>query len=370
MQKKISAVFLFIFLTGNIVFAQAPEDSWNIGFGVSYPRLLSIWSGAYSGDESYGAFASIQRNFTEHVGLRFMSKYSHMQTFYDARGNDDPSTINLFSGNFDMIYYLIPCESISPYFLMGGSILYFKLEDAYNPDLNGFWTEYQFNFAFGFEWTLSNPWKFKTEVCYLTPSTNKLDGEESAHEHKGLFGSNSDTYFSFDFGLLYYFSLGAPSKSCDIYSGIRNEVPVTKSPTLEEIEEIVKKYSVQPTAVVSAPIMEEEQNWVLVGVNFQTGSNKLTLESYPILLNTIQVLTQKPELIVEIGGHTDNIGSEKYNMKLSEIRAQTVKNYLVSKGISGDRLIVKGYGESMPVADNNSAEGRALNRRIEFNVIK
>ena len=374
MQKIISAAFLFIFLFGSSVMAQAPEDSWNIGFGGSYPRLISIWTGAYSGDENFGAFASIQRNFTEHVGLRFMGKYSRMQTIYDTKGADDPSSVNLFSGNLDIIYYLVPCESISPYFSLGTSLLYFNLENALFPGLNKFWAEYQFNFGFGSEWTLADDWKLKTEIEYLTPSTNKLDGEDASHEHKGLFGSNSDTYFSFDLGVLYYFSLGAPSKTCDLYSGIRNEVPVTKSPTIQEIEEIVKKYAAQkdttPQVMVSAPMMEEEENWILVGVNFQLGSNKLTPESYPILLHTIEVLAEKPELRVEIGGHTDNTGSEEYNLKLSEIRAQTVKNYLVSKGISGNRLIVKGYGESMPVADNNTAEGRALNRRIEFTEIK
>jgi outer membrane protein OmpA-like peptidoglycan-associated protein len=143
-------------------------------------------------------------------------------------------------------------------------------------------------------------------------------------------------------------------------------------PTIEQIEEVVKKYAPKdtvPEVMVSAPVIEE-QKWVLVGVNFQTGSNRLTPESYPILLNTIQALAQNEEMQVEIGGHTDNTGSEEFNMKLSEARAQAVKNYLVSKGINSQRLIIKGYGESMPVADNNTAEGRALNRRIEFKELR
>jgi outer membrane protein OmpA-like peptidoglycan-associated protein len=252
-------------------------------------------------------------------------------------------------------------------------LLYFELNDALNKNLNKFWSEYQFNFALGAEWKLTDQWELKTEVAYLTPSTNKFDGEDAAHEHKGLFGSNSDTYFSFDAGVLYYFSMGEPSRLCDIYSGIRKEVPVVNYPTLEEIEQIVKKYALKDTApevIVSAPFPEEEQKWILVGVNFQTGSNKLTAESYPILLHTIQVLVQNEDMQIEVGGHTDNTGSEDFNMRLSESRAQTVKNYLVSKGIISDRLIIKGYGESMPVADNNTAEGRALNRRIEFRVLR
>jgi len=80
-------------------------------------------------------------------------------------------------------------------------------------------------------------------------------------------------------------------------------------------------------------------------------------------------MLQNPDLKVEVQGHTDNIGSESSNQKLSEKRAEVVKNYLVARGVKADRIKVVGYGEKNPIADNKTADGRAMNRRIEFKVI-
>jgi len=71
-------------------------------------------------------------------------------------------------------------------------------------------------------------------------------------------------------------------------------------------------------------------------------------------------------MVVEIQGHTDNVGSEQYNRKLSENRAKAVKNYLTTKGISDQRLIAVGFGKSRPKTTNRTEEGRALNRRVEL----
>ena len=83
------------------------------------------------------------------------------------------------------------------------------------------------------------------------------------------------------------------------------------------------------------------------------------------------LLKDNPNIKVEIGGHTDAGGSEKANLKISEKRALSAKKYLQDKfNISGDRMITKGYGSSKPIADNNTQEGRAKNRRVEFILVK
>jgi outer membrane protein OmpA-like peptidoglycan-associated protein len=83
------------------------------------------------------------------------------------------------------------------------------------------------------------------------------------------------------------------------------------------------------------------------------------------------ILKENPKLKVEIGGHTDSAGSETANMAISEKRAQSAKKYLEDKfNISGDRLIVKGYGATKPIADNSTQEGRSKNRRVEFKIIQ
>ena len=73
---------------------------------------------------------------------------------------------------------------------------------------------------------------------------------------------------------------------------------------------------------------------------------------------------------VEIGGHTDNVGADGFNKRLSEQRAKAVKDYLMQNGIDAKRLIIRGYGKSKPIASNKTEEGRQKNRRVEFKFIK
>lgn len=108
---------------------------------------------------------------------------------------------------------------------------------------------------------------------------------------------------------------------------------------------------------------------VLRGVNFEFGSAVLTGDSYTILEEVYESLREWPEVRVEIRGHTDSIGSKKANKKLSQDRAESVMNYLVTRGIDSTRLRAIGFGEDDPIADNKTAEGRALNRRVELHRI-
>jgi outer membrane protein OmpA-like peptidoglycan-associated protein len=118
-----------------------------------------------------------------------------------------------------------------------------------------------------------------------------------------------------------------------------------------------------------AAVKAIEDNWVLKGVNFETSSDKIKTESYGVLNDAAEVLKARSKVRVEIQGHTDNMGDDKMNLDLSTRRAASVKNYLVGKGVSAGQLETKGFGESAPVADNNTTAGRAQNRRIEFKVL-
>ena len=107
------------------------------------------------------------------------------------------------------------------------------------------------------------------------------------------------------------------------------------------------------------------------GINFEPESFELTQESKDLLDEVVITINVSPELQrLEVQAYTDDKGPEKYNLKLSEQRATSVKNYLVSQGVSESRLIAKGYGESNPIADNKTEEGRAQNRRVEISVVK
>ena len=105
---------------------------------------------------------------------------------------------------------------------------------------------------------------------------------------------------------------------------------------------------------------------VLQGVTFTTGSATLAPTSYPVLDRVAESLVANAEVRVEVQGHTDNSGAIATNRRLSQSRANSVRNYLISKGVAADRLTAVGYGPDQPKAANTTAAGRAENRRVEL----
>jgi len=108
---------------------------------------------------------------------------------------------------------------------------------------------------------------------------------------------------------------------------------------------------------------------ILRGVNFDFDKSNIRPDARPILDEAIRTLKEEPSIRVRIEGHTDSIGTEQYNQRLSQRRAEAVKQYLVQGGIAASRLEAVGLGESEPVASNDTADGRAQNRRAELEVL-
>ncbi|MEM1135466.1 MAG: LamG-like jellyroll fold domain-containing protein [Bacteroidota bacterium] len=107
----------------------------------------------------------------------------------------------------------------------------------------------------------------------------------------------------------------------------------------------------------------------LNNIFFDTGKSSLRPESYRELERVIKLFSCTPKLRIEINGHTDNVGSEMSNQTLSENRAKTVRDFLISKNLSPDKVTFVGLGESLPIANNDSDDGRQLNRRVEFKIL-
>jgi type IX secretion system PorP/SprF family membrane protein len=114
----------------------------------------------------------------------------------------------------------------------------------------------------------------------------------------------------------------------------------------------------------------KEEDFGLNRINFETGKSIITALSLPILDAFVQVLKNNPDLEFEISGHSDNVGPPEVNKKISSERAQACVNYLISKGISSDRLKPVGYGQDKPLVPNDSPQNRAKNRRVEAKIIK
>jgi len=111
-----------------------------------------------------------------------------------------------------------------------------------------------------------------------------------------------------------------------------------------------------------------EQTVVVRAIDFEFNSTQLTTPAQHTLDEVAAALLTQPELKVEIQGHTDSIGTDAYNLGLSQRRAAAVKAYLIGKGLNATALTAQGYGKAKPIASNATAEGRAQNRRVAFEV--
>jgi len=116
--------------------------------------------------------------------------------------------------------------------------------------------------------------------------------------------------------------------------------------------------------------IEPPTTFELEDVHFESGKAELRRSSYDRLDELVAYLKNKPSVKIEIAGHTDNVGNKQDNKQLSQERAQVVKNYLLENGIDEKRLRAKGYGESEPIATNDTPEGRQQNRRTEVRILE
>jgi outer membrane protein OmpA-like peptidoglycan-associated protein len=123
-----------------------------------------------------------------------------------------------------------------------------------------------------------------------------------------------------------------------------------------------------PRAEAPPPPRPIEKRIVLRGVNFDFDKSNIRADARPILDEAISVLQREGNIVIVAEGHTDAVGTDAYNERLSMRRATAVRDYLVRGGISANRISVEGYGESRPVASNETADGRAQNRRVELKV--
>lgn len=130
------------------------------------------------------------------------------------------------------------------------------------------------------------------------------------------------------------------------------------------------------TAAASTPTtLEQPQTYktgdiiVLKDIYFDFDKSTLLQQSYNTLRELLTILETNPKMVIEVRGHTDNMGATEYNQKLSEERAASVVEYLITKGINQKRLRYVGYGESKPLESNNTPEGRSINRRVEIKIL-
>jgi len=353
-------LFCLIFFNTS-TYAQIYQNGWSFGFGGAYPRFISVTGDGYSANTNFGGYLSLARDFSERISFRLKGGVYHLESVYFKDSKPNTQKVNAFVGDLDLIYNLLPCEPVSPFVLAGGGFVGSKSQNSFDAELNDFWAGYELNLGLGAFWRISDSWKVKTEINYHTLSNNKLDGNYSINEQdKGILGGNGDTYMTFELGLEWQFSKGEKSTLCDrCPEGIREII---------KIDTIYKQIPKEVIKIQKDTIYQKSP--MLFNVNFNFDKSNIRVESYPILNHAISVLNENPDMKVVISGHTDSMGSDEYNIKLSRRRVDAVYNFLVGNGISADRISEEAYGESKPIKENNSSINRAFNRRVEFRIIK
>ncbi len=148
----------------------------------------------------------------------------------------------------------------------------------------------------------------------------------------------------------------------------QKKITVYKGMPPGQISEISNEDSIRLVSILNS-IHFEEVLLISDKILFKSGSYKL-LGSSGAELDRITEILKKKKVTVRIIGHTDNVGGTASNQKLSLKRAEAIRRYIVSKGIDGKRLLTAGFGESKPIAENTTRRGRALNRRVEFTIVK
>jgi outer membrane protein OmpA-like peptidoglycan-associated protein len=150
------------------------------------------------------------------------------------------------------------------------------------------------------------------------------------------------------------------------------EADVVKPITQQE-DTLKLNFTTKPKPVVEVKLKEEEKKVLKTAfssLEFENGKGILKETSFPSLTELAKLLKSKPDWMLRIAGHTDNVGNPKKNLELSKNRAEVVKKFMVLSGISGERVITEFYGSSKPIADNKTPQGRQKNRRVEMTVVQ
>lgn len=162
-----------------------------------------------------------------------------------------------------------------------------------------------------------------------------------------------------------YFVILNKGKEYSLFVGHEGYAPYSTSIDLKNLtkfQDIKKDILLEPIKIGTKIILND--------IEFKYRSFQLLESSKPELDKILNLMQDNPNIKIEISGHTDNVGSEKSNRKLSRQRASVVRQYLIEKGIAAERLAAKGFGESQPVAENDTEKGRIQNRRVEIKIMK
>jgi OOP family OmpA-OmpF porin len=328
------------------------SDVWNDTGSVYLDAMLqyTILDDKRVSKDDFGLQGGVGYNFAPNFALEF----DYGAGSYKVRGfpgNSAPSE-QLRALGLDVLYKFAPHSMVRPYVLAGGG----ELKDRLGGDFDSNAT-----------WMAEAGVGLLTGLGSQSGSTRLQLRTEAKYRREFIqtrpFIPNNPSDIIFGVGL--QLSFGNPTRPA----------PVVAAPPPEPAarEVVAAPPAPEPCHApagfqVDANCRIVEQTVVVRAIDFEFNSTQLTAPAQHTLDEVATALQTQPELNVEVQGHTDSIGTDAYNLGLSERRAAAVKAYLVSRGVGATALTTKGYGKAKPIAGNDTAEGRAQNRRVAFEV--
>ncbi|MEX1666828.1 OmpA family protein [Zhongshania arctica] len=336
--------FLFLCVLGGIsVSALAGED-------VTYPHIYGL--GTMTNADSDRNVESTNNGWQLGVAFPLSDRLYIEGLYFDntfETGDNNGSDFYQSGGGVDLQYGFGDREQFTPFILAGVGVAENDVvPDALDED------SFYWNVGLGFVGRILDlQWlRYRGEARYV--QDDYLDGRSDIR-----------------FGLGLEVALGKAQEKQQVVVEKIVYKQVEVQPKDSDGDRVVDQFDECPNTLPGARVdgrgcVIEQQVINIANVTFQLNSAQLTPLGQNTLMNAVSFLKNQNNINVEIAGHTDSAGSDAYNLNLSQQRAASVKQFLVNNGVLSSRLLARGYGESSPIASNDTPTGRASNRRVEF----
>ncbi len=339
------------------------QDSSDHRFYVSPLGSYTFNDSSRDTKDGYGGSIAVGKRITNGLDLEILGQY----TSFEGKGGDKNTRLYGAGGGANI--YLSPNSETFGGFYLRLAVL--RGQGKAVPGLIRDYTTTLFDAGLGYNLTLT-----KTAFGPFAPGIGlRFEAlyQHDAHGRRELGnpGSSGNQYFQdavINLGLRIPLG-GRPGAAPPAPEEPVQVVPVEEAPApAPEPEAPPPCQPPAPGQPISLDGCKAGDTLVLRGVNFEFDKATLTVNAKALLDPVADALLARPEIKVELDGHTDSKGSDAYNQKLSNARAASVMQYLVGRGVDAGRMSSKGFGESMPVSDNGTDEGRELNRRVELKI--
>lgn len=367
-------LFLSLLVVSGFSFAQYHQDGWGVGFGINSVR----YTGDVIGENlNFGANLYVQRDLSRYAGFRLRVDYNK---FTGTNFKVETNHLNFSLGYIFRFYF---SDMITPYIGAGFSTMYAKKKNTTTNFEKSSFGEISADLYFGayFDW-LGDNWLLKGEFSQHTISTDVFDNV-SMPGNGGLFGGGLDSYIQFEAGVIYFWertpyvaaTKALPSGATTKIKDFEPELDALQrklDKAMTELDALKARVKDKPAPetkeVVREVVKETPKTFSFRPVYFIVNTTNLVPGSERILDENTEILKANPSVNIIAEGHTDASGPMELNKKLSEGRANFVKDYLVKKGINAARISTASFGPDKPAVDNSTEAGRQLNRRVELKV--